>query len=244
MRQVFYNLASNAFKAMPDGGTLTIRLEARRELRRIRFEDTGRGIEEDEMKKLFVPFNSPFRERHRPWTADRLSDRERAQRDDFRKSRSGAGTIFTWISDMSKRARILIVDDERSIRELLEIFPEEGRLRGPEQLKALTEGLGDQDHRIRPDRLRYQDAGHDRNRSSARGSPNSFDGQFILLTAFATAETAIQALKMGAFDYIIKTENFIEELKLVVLTLSKTADCAKRTPIFGANSRKFTGWAT
>ena len=40
----------------------------------------------------------------------------------------------------------------------------------------------------------------------------------FLLTAFATAETAIQALKMGAFDYILKTENFIEELKLVVLS--------------------------
>src|SRR5207244_402882 len=43
-----------------------------------------------------------------------------------------------------------------------------------------------------------------------------FNGQFILLTAFASAETAIQALKMGAFDYILKTENFMEELKLVV----------------------------
>ena len=46
----------------------------------------------------------------------------------------------------------------------------------------------------------------------------NFNGQFILLTAFASAETAIQALKMGAFDYILKTENFIEELKLVVLS--------------------------
>ena len=44
----------------------------------------------------------------------------------------------------------------------------------------------------------------------------TFNGQFILLTAFASAETAIQALKMGAFDYILKTENFMEELKLVV----------------------------
>src|SRR5436189_4202447 len=44
-----------------------------------------------------------------------------------------------------------------------------------------------------------------------------FNGQFILLTAFASAETAIQALKMGAYDYILKTENFIEELKVVVL---------------------------
>src|SRR5437667_11178895 len=44
----------------------------------------------------------------------------------------------------------------------------------------------------------------------------NYSGQFILLSAYATTETAIQALKMGAFDYILKTENFIEELKLVV----------------------------
>src|SRR5262249_58966647 len=34
--------------------------------------------------------------------------------------------------------------------------------------------------------------------------------------AFASDKTAIQALKMGALDYILKTENFMEELKLVV----------------------------
>jgi two-component system, NtrC family, sensor histidine kinase PilS len=61
MRQVFYNLAANAFKAMPDGGTLSITLEARNGNAQIRFEDTGHGIGEDEMKRLFVPFNSSFR---------------------------------------------------------------------------------------------------------------------------------------------------------------------------------------
>jgi len=61
MRQVFYNLASNAFKAMPNGGTLTIALEAQHDGAQIRFEDTGVGFGEEEMKRLFVPFNSSFR---------------------------------------------------------------------------------------------------------------------------------------------------------------------------------------
>jgi two-component system sensor histidine kinase PilS (NtrC family) len=61
MRQVFYNLASNAFRAMPEGGTLTISLEARNGNAQIRFEDTGIGLGEEEMKRLFVPFSSSFR---------------------------------------------------------------------------------------------------------------------------------------------------------------------------------------
>src|SRR3989475_2542864 len=61
MRQVFYNLASNAFKAMSEGGTLTISLRGRNGTARILFEDNGVGLAEEELKRLFVPFNSSFR---------------------------------------------------------------------------------------------------------------------------------------------------------------------------------------
>lgn len=41
------------------------------------------------------------------------------------------------------------------------------------------------------------------------------DSDFIVMTAFATTDTAIEALKMGACDYLIKPFN-IEELRLIV----------------------------
>jgi len=117
---------------------------------------------------------------------------------------------------MIERAKILVVDDERSIRELLEIvLKKEGfavtvaqnAIEGLERCKAIEFDLVVSDINM-PDM-----SGIDLLRELRT---NSFNGHFILLTAFASAETAIQALKMGAFDYIIKTENFIEELKLVV----------------------------
>lgn len=64
MKQVFWNLATNAFEAMSSGGQLTISTGRRRvgsgersgEVIEVLFQDTGEGIQKDALDKIFLPF--------------------------------------------------------------------------------------------------------------------------------------------------------------------------------------------
>ena len=61
VRQVVYNLVINALQAMKEGGVLSVeiknqKLSAEEDYVEIRVKDTGCGIEENDLKKIFEPF--------------------------------------------------------------------------------------------------------------------------------------------------------------------------------------------
>jgi signal transduction histidine kinase len=55
LKRVFTNLIINAIQAMPDGGRLSIKVSSTAEEMFFRFEDTGVGIPEENIDKLFQP---------------------------------------------------------------------------------------------------------------------------------------------------------------------------------------------
>jgi signal transduction histidine kinase len=55
IERVLINLITNSIQAMPEGGDVKISASQRGEMAMIRIEDTGTGIPEEAMPKLFQP---------------------------------------------------------------------------------------------------------------------------------------------------------------------------------------------
>jgi two-component system response regulator PilR (NtrC family) len=112
-------------------------------------------------------------------------------------------------------AHILVVDDEPSMREFLQILLSKqghevataGDVSGArDRLRA-----GDFDLVVSDLRL-GRETGLDLLRHVKESAPQT---EVVMVTAFATTENAVQAMKLGAYDYVLKPFK-VEELKLVV----------------------------
>jgi two-component system response regulator PilR (NtrC family) len=111
--------------------------------------------------------------------------------------------------------RILIVDDNREIRSILEEYlKEEG---------YIAEGAGDAQialtkHAEAPYDLIITDlnmpgmTGIELIKEIAKSGGTT---EFIIITGYASLDTAIEAVKAGAYDYLVKPFR-IEELKVVI----------------------------
>ncbi|MDI9608710.1 MAG: ATP-binding protein [Candidatus Verstraetearchaeota archaeon] len=56
IRRAFINLITNAFQAMPEGGSLEVSISREGDYAQVSFSDTGVGISPENIKKLFDPF--------------------------------------------------------------------------------------------------------------------------------------------------------------------------------------------
>jgi len=56
MKSCLFNVVTNAFQAMPDGGTLTLTTEQQEDGFALRVSDTGVGVSEENLARIFEPF--------------------------------------------------------------------------------------------------------------------------------------------------------------------------------------------
>lgn len=111
--------------------------------------------------------------------------------------------------------RILVVDDERSMRDLLSIMLKRDGYEvvvadtGDIALRALRDEIFDL---VITDIMMPKVSGLDILKFSKEVAPETL---VIMITAYASAETAVEAMKVGAYDYITKPFK-IDEIKLVI----------------------------
>jgi DNA-binding NtrC family response regulator len=122
---------------------------------------------------------------------------------------------------MKAKASVLVVDDEEIVRDSLASWLEEDGYRvdtAPDGPSALAK-LAERAYAILLVDLKMP--GMDGLEVLAKARPMQPDASVIIMTAYATVDTAVQAMKQGAYDYLVKPFE-PEELSLMVGKLTNT----------------------
>ena len=126
LRQVFGNLLSNAIKFSPGGGVVAVAVQAEGDEIHVAVSDEGIGIPAEALPQIFERF-------FRVGSSDRRAIQgtglglaickqiiEAHRGYIWAESQTGRGTTVTFSLPMMARNRILVIDDERDIREMFQ----------------------------------------------------------------------------------------------------------------------------
>ena len=224
LQQVFLNLFLNARDAMPKGGWLTIVTRADRDGAVVEMADTGSGIPAEQLSRIYDPFFTTkeigkgtglglsitygivqehggidhVRQPGRPGHALLHPPPARGRREER------ADVVSRRQSPDMHESTILVIDDEEIMREILEtLLTREGY-----QVRlAATAAEGLDLIRSMPFDAAIVDVmlpGMDGVTALDEIKKIDDDLPVLMITAFASVENAIAAMKRGAFDYISK----------------------------------------
>ena len=241
LKQVFWNFCENAVRAMATGGTLTVSIESSGDDWQVNFADTGPGMSQQMIEKVFEPFQSQFEggtglglaivyqivQAHegKVWARSKLGQGSvfvlRLRRYATEEAACGSARHGRWSRQRPRQearmGNILVCDDERSICEMLDIaLRRDGHkvetVNSGEVAKRKLDGaLYDV---IVTDIKMPKIDGIEVLRHAHQISP---DSAVILMTAVDDYEAAVQAVKAGgATDYIRKSPGLVDEIKLAI----------------------------
>lgn len=113
-------------------------------------------------------------------------------------------------------ARLLVIDDEESLCELLEIaFRRAGhQVETASNVDAARRKIDGRVYDVILCDIRMPEATGIELVEYAQSTRNP--AAFVLMTAVPTVSTAVDALNLGAYRYVVKTDRLIDELKLVI----------------------------
>jgi two-component system, NtrC family, response regulator PilR len=144
-------------------------------------------------------------------------------------------------SQSREMAHILVVDDERSIRELLEItFRKEGyRVELAQNVDEAKRKLESQIFDIVISDVRMPgESGVELLKLTKEIAPDCF---FLLITGVPTVETAIAAINSGADRYVIKDHELVDQLRRAVHEVSESLKWKKEAGYLRRELRRLTG---
>ncbi len=185
MKRVIINIVNNAVDAMPNGGSLTLGSKENGKTVDLTFTDTGTGMTQEVLGKLFQPLLHHQGEGDGPRVVDMQTDSQRARRrylrseharprddvhdypaDHQRRNEGNPGHSVRYIMSTNQRPLILIVDDDKTIRtSLAGILEQEGY-----DVDTAGDGAGGH-QKIEREGLRPGACGHASARHAGNGTP-------------------------------------------------------------------------